>query len=54
MALLVLLGAVLGGLVLGLGGAAALAALDDALRGERELANALGAASLGRMPRAER
>ncbi len=50
---IVLLGALFAGLVLALLAVALSSAFDDALRGERELAEALGAPSLGRMPRGE-
>jgi len=50
---LVLLGALVAGLVLALVAVAFFAAFDDSLRGERELAMAIGAPSLGRMPRGE-
>ncbi|MEM7434225.1 MAG: hypothetical protein AAF436_03665 [Myxococcota bacterium] len=50
---LVLLGALIAGLVLALLAVALFAAFDDSLRGERELAMAIGAPSLGRMPRGE-
>lgn len=48
---LVLVGASLAGLVFGVLILAFLSAFDDAVRGERELAEALGAPFLGRMPR---
>lgn len=48
---IVILGALVAGLVLALLAVAFFAALDDSLRGEKELAEALGAPSLGRMPR---
>ncbi len=50
---IVLLGALFAGLVLALLAVALSSAFDDSLRGERELAEALGAPSLGRMPRGE-
>lgn len=49
----VLAAALFAGLVLALCAVAVFAAFDDTLRGERELADALGAPSLGRMPRGE-
>lgn len=49
----VLAAALLAGLVLSLLAVAVFAAFDDTLRGEKELAQALGAPSLGRMPRGE-
>ncbi|MGB5813070.1 MAG: hypothetical protein WBG86_21230, partial [Polyangiales bacterium] len=48
---LVLLGALAAGLILALLAVAFFAAFDDSLRGERELAEAIGAPSLGKMPR---
>lgn len=51
--LIVLPGALLAGLILALLAVAFFAAFDDSLRGEKELAQALGAPSLGRMPRGE-
>lgn len=48
---MVLLGALFGGLFLSLLALAVFAAFDDSIRGERELATALDAPSLGRMPR---
>jgi len=50
---MVLSGALLAGLILALLAVAFFAAFDDGLRGEKELAEALGAPSLGRMPRGE-
>jgi uncharacterized protein involved in exopolysaccharide biosynthesis len=50
---LVLMGALIAGLVLGFLLIALFAAFDDSLRGEKELSDALGAPSLGRMPRGE-
>jgi succinoglycan biosynthesis transport protein ExoP len=50
---IVLLGSLFAGVVLALLALALFSAFDDALRGERELAEALGAPSLGRMPRGE-
>ena len=50
---LVLLGALIAGLVLALVAVAFFAAFDDSMRGERELEIAIGAPSLGRMPRGE-
>jgi len=47
----VVAGAFLAGLVLALLAVAVLASLDDSLRGERELADAIDAPCLGRMPR---
>lgn len=47
----VIAGAFFAGLVLALFVVSVLAALDDSLRGERELAEAIGAPCLGRMPR---
>lgn len=49
----VLGGASFAGLILALLAMAFFAAFDDALRGEKELADALGAPSIGRMPRGE-
>ena len=49
----VLAGALFASLVLAFLAVAFFAAFDDALRGEKELAEALGAPSLGRMPRGE-
>ncbi len=49
----VLPGALLAGLILALLAVAFFAAFDDSLRGEKELTEALGAPSLGRMPRGE-
>lgn len=48
--LLVLLGAFVAGVILAVFGVAFASAFDDALRGEKEFAQALGAPSLGRMP----
>ena len=48
---MVLLGALLAGLILALLAVAFFSAFDDSLRDENELAEALGAPSLGRMPR---
>ena len=50
---IVFIGAGFAGLMLGFLLVVFFAAFDDALRGERELAEALGAPSLGRMPRGE-
>ncbi len=50
---IVLPGALVAGLILALLAAAFFAAFDDSVRGERELAEELGAPSLGRMPRGE-
>lgn len=50
---MVLLGALFGGFCLSVLSLAVLAAFDDSIRGERELASALDAPSLGRMPRGE-
>ena len=50
---IVLLGALFAGLVLALLAVGLSSVFDDALRGEKELADALGAPSLGRMPRGE-
>jgi capsular polysaccharide biosynthesis protein len=49
----VLLGALFAGLLLALLAVALSSAFDDSLRGEGELAEALGAPSLGRMPRGD-
>jgi len=50
---LVLLAALLAGIVLALLAVAFFAAFDDSMRSERELADAIGAPSFGRMPRGE-
>ncbi len=50
---IVLLGSLFAGVILALLALALFSAFDDALRGERELAEALGAPSLGKMPRGE-
>ena len=50
---MVLAAALLAGLILALLAVAFFSVFDDSLRGERELAEALGAPSLGRMPRGE-
>lgn len=50
---IVLLGALFAGLILALLAVALSSVFDDALRGEQELADALGAPSLGKMPRGE-
>jgi capsular polysaccharide biosynthesis protein len=49
----ILSAALLAGLLLALIAVAFFAAFDDSLRGEKELAEAIGAPSLGRMPRGE-